>query len=97
MAKNEFDLEQAEYELDNVEDLLSVFWGFFNEERPFGEKADTAEAIWFVKRCKIYESVINAAWDKVRKLRIDMETAIEKQYSESRKKGGEADFSASRN
>lgn len=76
MAKNEFDLEQAEYELDNVEDLLSVFWGFFNEERPFGEKADTAAAIWFVKRCKIYESIINAAWDKVRSVRAEMMSAI---------------------
>lgn len=95
--KFEFDLEDAELELDNVDNLLSVFWGFFYEERPFGEKSNAAMNTWFVKRCKIYESVINAAWDKVRKLLIDMETAIEKQYSESRKKGGEADFSASRN
>lgn len=38
MANFEFDLEQAEQALDNVEDLFSVFWGFFVEERPFGEK-----------------------------------------------------------
>lgn len=88
--KFEFDLESAEQELENTENLISVFFGFFNEERPVGKKIDTAEASWFVTQCKIYESVINAAWDKIRKLRADMEIAIEKQYSESEKKGGEA-------
>lgn len=29
MANFNFDLEAAEYELDNVENLLSVFWGVF--------------------------------------------------------------------
>lgn len=89
--KFEFDLEQAEAELNNVEDLLAVFWGFFNEERPFGEEANAAAALWFVHQCKTYESVVNAAWDKVRKVRADMEAAIEKQYREAeQKKGGEA-------
>lgn len=89
MANFEFDLEIAEYELKNVENLLSVFFDFFNEERPFGEKIDPTEAIWFTDRCKTYESVINAAWNKIRKIRADMETAIEQHYHES-KKGGEA-------
>lgn len=89
--KIEFDLEQAEVELDNAADLLAVFWGFFSEERPFGEDPDTAAALWFVHQCKIYESVVNAAWDKVRKVRADMEAAIENQYCEAKqKKGGEA-------
>lgn len=89
--KFEFDLEQAETELDNVEDLLSVFWGFFAEERPFGKEVNTVSALWFINQCKTYESVVNAAWDKVRKLRADMEAAIEKHYHEAgQKKGGEA-------
>lgn len=58
MAKFEFDLESAECELNNVENLLSVFWGFFNEERPFGKELNTAAALWFVQSCKPYESVI---------------------------------------
>lgn len=67
------------------------FGGFFNEERPFGEKVDTTAALWFVHSCKTYESVINAAWDKVCKVRADMNSAIEKQYREAKqKKGGEA-------
>lgn len=41
MAKFEFDLEEAEQGLDNVENLLSVFWGFFNEERPLEEELNT--------------------------------------------------------
>lgn len=90
MAKFEFDLEQAEIALDDVDDLLSVFWSFFVEERPFGDKVDTAAALWFVDRCGIYESVINAAWDKVRRVRAEMEAAINKGYIESKKKGGEA-------
>lgn len=89
--KFEFDLEQAEMELDNVEDLLSVFFGFFVEERPFGKKADATSALWFVDQCKIYESVVNAAWDKVRKVRADMEAAIDSHYREAKqKKDGEA-------
>ncbi len=86
MANFEFDLENAEYELENVENLLSVFFGFFNEERPFGEKIDPTKAIWFTARCKTYESVINAAWDKVHKLRADMEAVT----CGENKKGGEA-------
>lgn len=88
MANFEFDLEQAEMELNNVDNLLSVFWGFFNEERPLG-KADTVANSYFVESCKTYESVINAAWDKVRQVRANMEAAIEKRYS-SPKNGGEA-------
>lgn len=89
--KFEFDLEQAEVELNYVEDLFSVFWGFFVEERPFGEEVDVAAALWFIHSCKTYESVINAAWDKVRKVRADMEAAIERHYLEAKqKKGGEA-------
>lgn len=91
MANFEFDLEQAEQALDNAEDLLSVFWGFFAEERPFGEEVDVAAALWFIQSCKTYESVVNAAWDKVRKVRADMEAAIESHYREAKqKKGGEA-------
>lgn len=90
MAKFEFDLESAEYELETIEDLFSVFWGFFNEERPFGEKIDTIASSLFVNQCKTYESVLNAAWDKVRRVRADMEAAINKGYLERRKNGGEA-------
>ena len=89
MAKFEFDLESAECELENVENLLSVFFGFFNEERPFGKKIDATKALYFVDQCKTYESVLHAAWDKIREVRADMETAIEQYYHES-KKGGEA-------
>lgn len=89
MANFNFDLESTECELENIENLISVFWGFFNEERPFGEKIDKTEALYFVKSCKIYDSVINAAWDKIRAIRAEMEAAIEQQYRES-KKGGEA-------
>lgn len=47
--------------------------------------------LWFVNQCRIYESVINATWDKVRKVRADMEAAIEKYYREAKqKKGSEA-------
>lgn len=88
--KFEFDLEQAEQELDDVENLLSVFWGFFNEERPLDEKANTAAALWFVRGCRIYDSVINAAWDKIRKVRVEMESAIESHYHGENRKGGEA-------
>lgn len=90
MAKFEFDLEQAEMALDDVENLLSVFWGFFAEERPSDENAEFTEALWFAQSCKPYESVLNAAWDKVRQVRAEMEAAINKGYIESRKKGGEA-------
>ncbi len=87
--KFEFDLEQAENELESIEDLLSVFFGFFVEERPFGE-VDTTSALWFVHQCKTYESVVNAARDKVRKVRADMEAAIENHYHGENTKGGEA-------
>lgn len=90
MAKFEFDLEQAEMALDDAENLLAVFWGFFAEERPSDENAELTEALWFAQSCKPYESVLNAAWDKVRKVRADMEATIEQQYRESKKKGGEA-------
>lgn len=90
MAKFEFDLEQAEIALGDVENLLSVFWGFFAEERQLNEKDDTVSALWFVQNCTPYESVLNAAWDKVRSVRADMEAVINKTYSESKKKAGEA-------
>ena len=90
MAKFEFDLEQAEQALDDVTNLLSVFWGFFNEERPLFEDPDTFKARWFVQGCKTYESVLNAAWDKVREVHADMEAAINKHYHKDNKKGGEA-------
>lgn len=88
MANFNFDLETAEYELENIENLLSVFWGFFNEERPLEEKANTTAACLFVTQCKTYESVFVAAWDKVQAIREDMETAIKKQYGS--KKDGDA-------
>ena len=81
----EFDLESAECELEDVENLLSVFFGFFNEERPFGKNIDAAAAFWFVNQCEIYKSVLNAAWDKIRKLRTDMEAVTCGEV----KKGGE--------
>lgn len=90
MAKFEFDLEEAENELDNVENLFSVFWGFFNEERPIEDNIDANSAEVFVRGCKPYESVLNAAWDKVRCLRANMEAAIEKHYHSKKSKGGEA-------
>ncbi len=89
MANFDFDLENAENELDDVEKLISVFLGFFDEERPFGEKPDTTEALVFVHNCETYESVIHAGFDKIRRLHADMETAIEKYFSESKKEGGE--------
>lgn len=90
MEKFEFDLEEAEQELDNVENLLSVFWGFFNEERPLEEELNTTAALWFVQSCKPYDSVILAAWDKIRKLHAEMESAINNHYHGDKQKGGEA-------
>ncbi len=88
MAKFEFDLESAKAELERAENLLSVFLGFFSEERPIGNPPDKSAVIWFVKNCEIYESVIGACLDKLRKLSADMETAIDKACKENRK-GGE--------
>lgn len=90
MQKFEIDLEQVEHELDDTLNLLSIFWGFFNEERPFGDKINELEALLFVNSCKTYESVINVAWDKLRNLHSDVKTAIETHYSKHKKEGGEA-------
>lgn len=90
MARFEFDLEDAVQELDDAENLLSVFWGFFNEERPFGKKIDATHATLFVEQCKLYDSVMRAAWGKVRSLRTEMESAIENHYHGDNQKGGEA-------
>ena len=78
MAKCKLDLEQVESVLRDTENLLAVFWWFFAEERPDEEKYDPAAALWFLQSCKPYESVLNAAWDKVRQVRTDVNTAIEK-------------------
>ncbi|MCH5204295.1 MAG: hypothetical protein J1F03_06075 [Oscillospiraceae bacterium] len=86
MARFEFDLEMAEQALDDVANLLSVFWGFFNEERPLFEDPDAFKARWFVQGCKTYESVLTAAWDKVRDVRADMEAAIDSHYKEAKSK-----------
>ena len=86
MARFEFDLETAEQALDDVANLLSVFWGFFNEERPLFEDPDAFKARWFVQGCKTYESVLTAARDKVRDVRADMEAAIEKHYHKDKDK-----------
>lgn len=88
MAKFDFDLETAEYELEIIDDLLSVFLGFF-EERP--EENDILAARLFVSQCKIYESVLVAAWDKLKAIRGDMKTAIAKYFEKEKlkKKGGD--------
>ncbi len=88
MEKFEFDLEQARYELENIENLISVFWDFFSEGRPIGNPPDKCETFLFVQKSETYESVIITVWDKIRKIRADMETAIDRTCEKSRK-GGE--------
>lgn len=85
MLQFNFDLESAEQTLDDAVNLLSVFWTFFNEKRPSYDTFETFKAAWFIDYCREYESVLNAACDKVREVHKDMEIAINSCFEEAKK------------
>lgn len=71
----DFNIENADCELDDVENLLSVFWKFFDQACP-----DTASVARFMQNRNTYGSLFNAAWDKIRLIHADMITAIKQHY-----------------
>lgn len=90
MARMDFDLEQAQYELEQANNLLEIFSAFCNEECPAEPLASAAvEAVSFASRVARYQSLVYAAQDKIIAMTEAMGEAI-KSYSEVRKaKGGD--------
>lgn len=80
MTDFNFNIENADCELDDVEHLLTVFWEFFDQERPAGDPANIATALKFIQDCGIYGSLLDAAWDKIRAIHAEMVTAIKQHF-----------------
>ena len=86
----DFDLEMAQVELECINDLLGIFNEFYGEECPAEDtdKMLSVRAVIFCARTHHYASLINAAQDKLIRLREQMNSAIESYYAS--KKGGAA-------
>ena len=86
MAEMNFDLEDAQNELETVKNLLGVFQEYFIDECP--SDGDTMGAIVFASRAPQYGSLVSAAWDKIAAMVDEMETAIKEYFSECKKERG---------
>lgn len=93
MARFNFDLESAEIELEEVNDLLCIYQEFFENECPqedeCGEDAELSARI-FAERSYQFRTLIYAAQDKLSRLRKKMKSAIESHFHGDEQKGGDA-------
>ena len=92
MANFDFDLENAENELECVKDLLNIFREFFDMECPEVDEYDkksSMSAVLFAKRARHFNSLIEAAQDKVNTIHEAMRTAIDLHF-ENKQNGGDA-------
>lgn len=83
-----FNLEDAQIELEQVNNLLSIFSEFCNDECPSESEVSKLPAMVFCSRIQSRLSLIFAAQDKIIQLAGQMDTAV-KSYCEA-KKGGAA-------
>lgn len=90
MNKPVFDLEEAQVELEQVNNLLRIFSEFCDDECPSEDVngMSTTSAVVFCARTQQYMSLIGAAQDKIIHMVEQMGTAIENYYNA--KKGGVA-------
>lgn len=81
----DFDLENAEIELERAVNLLGVFREFFDNEIPDKNDSDPLGAVVFTTRIREYHSLVETAHDKIGAIRSAMETAIKDYFDKVRK------------
>lgn len=80
----DFNLESAAFEIESAMNLLNIYNEFINNEMP-AEGSDKREVLAFVQRVREYQSLVEAASDKVSTMHETMKTAIYKFFAEAKK------------
>ena len=84
MINFNFDLESAQYELECVDNLLSIYQDFYAEECPNRNDKDDWKALSFANRAHMFETAIDTAVDKLQAVIKSMDIAIEQHYNKGK-------------
>lgn len=77
--EQKFDFESRAIELEQAENLISVYLEFVDEECPRTEKytRDAACAAYtYAERTEMFASILRAAWDTIHKVKEDMNKEV---------------------